>query len=202
MLAVVGLVVSSAFAGEVLVNQETGQVRVEGTNLWRSANAFELEAFRNPGTEVPVWSSNHWEKVNFFFSRWVNTATDVVVYKDEKIQSLAKEVKDDDGVISFLWYKIFLIVGMVLAMVGVLWKDRRNSRLSLPVVTIIIAFSTVVAFATMATVATTVTNPSLVATFGAGVTASLALAIVGKDLTDTKFILFIYIILVTVAMMV
>lgn len=116
VLTVVGLVVSSAFAGEVLINQETGQVRVEETNLWRPANAFEVEAYENPKTEVLVWSSIQWTATNFFFAKSVKMATNVVVYDNGKINSLTKEITEN-GETRFLWFKFYLTIG-ILAMAG------------------------------------------------------------------------------------
>ncbi len=148
VLAVAGLTFSSAFAGEVLVNKETGQIRVEETNLWRSANAFEMEAYQNPGTEVPVWSSNHLEKVNFFHSQWVKTATNVVVYRDEKIQSLAKKATEKDDIL-FLWYKLWLIVAMMLMVVSnIAFLHHRKAKASFALLATIFAI-TAMGFYTM-----------------------------------------------------
>lgn len=127
VLAVVGLVVSSAFAGEVLmINQETGEVQVEKSSPLRPANAFQQEAYKNPGTEVPVWSRSSLQFSNFFWGQIVKTATNVVIYRDEKIQSLTKEVKEG-GEIFFLWYKIFLILAELAMIVSNILFKRGNT---------------------------------------------------------------------------
>ncbi len=130
VLAVVGLVVSSAFAGEVLmINQETGEVQVEKSSPLRPANAFQQEAYKNPGTEVPVWSRSSLQFSNFFWGQIVKTATNVVIYRDEKIQSLTKEMKEG-GDIFFLWYKIFLILAELAMIVSNILFKRGNTAVA------------------------------------------------------------------------
>jgi hypothetical protein len=129
VLVFVGLTFSSARAGEVLINPETGQIRVE-SNPWRPVDTFEMEAFKNPGTEVPVWCLPQLQITNFFYGRIVRSATNVLVFKEGRIRSLPMKMTGGSGVI-ILWYK-FLLVSAVLAMIvsNILFKRGNTASAS------------------------------------------------------------------------
>jgi hypothetical protein len=114
VLVVVGLTFTSAFAGEALINDE-GQVRVEEPSPWRPLNFFELQAYQNPGVEVPLWSASRRVSARFFHIGLAKVATNVVVYDDGVIKYAPAERKETRYV--FHWCRGWIIIAMLL-MIG------------------------------------------------------------------------------------
>jgi len=175
---------SSLSAKEVLVlNGDGVVVSVKQVDEPRPLNLDEIKAYENPGQEIPTGDfTTRFERVDFFHLRPILEYSQVVVFKDNKIQTFSKQniVEQKIQLAPHVMFGLVAIVLMSLSNIIAIIAMNTSS------VAKYFAFASIAAFFAFVIAAMAVFAALAVAFFALSAAiaafAALAAAIVGDDI--------------------
>lgn len=104
-----------SMAVEPLIDDTSGIVYVP-ENQWRSLTPLEMEAYKNPGENIPVWTSRKWGKRGVLYGVLIREASGMIIYSNGRITLIPEEIVKVNK--QLLIHKIFLLLSLFSIAMG------------------------------------------------------------------------------------